>query len=105
MAAAVAPSDDLIFIGEESTIQLQLQEARRALQMSRDAAEALRLAIGVRDLDESFPEVAERRRLEYQESELMRALESWQGRRTAVAQEKVGVAQQNITQYDAHFAR
>lgn len=54
--------------------------------MSRDAAEALRLAIGVRDLDESFPEVAERRRLEYQESELMRALESWQGRRTAVAQ-------------------
>lgn len=33
MAAAVAPSDDLIFIGEESTIQLQLQEARRALQV------------------------------------------------------------------------
>ena len=54
--------------------------------MSRDAAEALRLAIGAPQLDESFPEVAERRRLEYQESELMRAIESWQGRRTAAAQ-------------------
>ena len=56
------------------------------LQMSRDAAEALRLAIGAPQLDESFPEVAERRRLEYQESELMRAIESWHGRRTAAAQ-------------------
>ena len=33
MAAAVAVSDDVIFIVEESTIQLQLQEARRALQV------------------------------------------------------------------------
>ena len=33
MAAAVAASDDVIFIAEESTIRLQLQEARRALQV------------------------------------------------------------------------
>ena len=33
IAAAVAVSDDVIFIAEDSTMQLQLQEARRALQV------------------------------------------------------------------------
>ena len=90
---------------EESMIQLQLQEARRSLQMARDAAEALRLALGAQKLDDDMPEVMEHQRLAAQETELVRALESTRDRRAAICEGRVASALKIIEEHDRRFAK